>query len=236
MAGGGGKSAEGITTMTPKTKKRLTRITVWSLTGMLVLAFCPGPVEGNWVLQPPSARNHCGCDSHDFEHYQDGLIFSVHGNHPPPSYLGRYRVRKWGAYDASFDWPMTRCEISGFATLLFRFEFTGWSSKFEHLFYVRDFHSRARAAVKEQASSSAWWVGSRFSVSRNAAGQFVILKPQSQEVALEEVEKNAEEFQTQDRREILIQSDLSAADLQPIVSKLEANGLNVRVVPQVVFR
>lgn len=222
--------------MTPKTRKRLIRITVWSLTGLLVLAFCPGPVEGNWVLQPLSARNHCMCDSHDFERYQDGLMFSVHGNHPPPSYSGRYQLRKWGAYDASYDWPMVRCEMSGFATLLFRVEFAGGRNKFERLFYVRDFHPKARAVVKEQTGCNAWWVGGRFSVMRNAEGHLVILKPQNQEVTFEEMEMKAAEFLAQDRREILIQSDPSAADLQPVVSKLEANGLQVRVVPQVIFR
>lgn len=222
--------------MTPKVRKRLIRTTVWSLTGLLVLAFCPGPVEGNWVLQPPSARNQCGCDSHDFERYQNGAIFSVHGNHPPPSYSGLYRVRKWGAYDASYEWPAVRCEISGFATLFFRFEFAGWSNKFEPLFYVRDFHPKARAVVNEQAGSYAWWVGGRFSIIRNEEEKLVILRPQCQEVALQDVENQAADFLTQDRREILIQSDLSTADLQPIVSKFEANGLTVRLVPQVIFR
>ena len=145
--------------MTPKSKKRIIRITAWSLTALLVLAFCPGPVDGNWVMQPPSARNACGCDSHDFYRFQEGFSYSVHGNHPPPIYDGSYRKQFRGGYSASFQASTRRGEISGFATLFFRFEYGAWEDRVEFIYYTRDFHPDTRRVIREQRGNSAWRLG-----------------------------------------------------------------------------
>jgi len=77
---------------------------------------------------------------------------------------------------------------------------------------------------------------SEFNVSRTNDGPVVITKYRTKEISLEDVDRIAAKFQEQKRREVLIQSDLPSTDLQPLASKLEAHGLKVRFVPQVVFR
>jgi hypothetical protein len=222
--------------MIAKARNYILRCAVWLMVALLVLAFCPGPVDGNWILLPDSARNHCGCDSHDFERRVGGSWFSVNSNHKPPYYNGSYQKMGGGEYRGICPTSYKSVSFDGFTTLLFAFEFSDWGSKVEFNYYIRDFHPLASRSVTEQAGMTARRLGAKFSVVREDGESVKIMSSEDQGISLDDVDSLVDKSFTNRTRLVLVQSDLSEFDVAPLVSRLNAHGLKVRVEPHVKFK
>jgi hypothetical protein len=222
--------------MNAKTRKRILRCAVWLTVVLLILAFCPGPVEGNWKSLSRGRSPQCGCDSYNYDRFANGAIFSVSSAHPPPVYLGPYHSTGFGAYEGTILYSPHDVSVHGFVTLLFAVEFTSWGQNPELILYVRNFSRKAQETTKQNADKLAVYGLRDLGVARASDGRIVITKFKTKEISLEDIDKIASKFQEQKCQVILIESDLPIADFQPLVTKLEAHGLKVRVEPRVVFR
>ncbi|MEI7898815.1 MAG: hypothetical protein WCK89_01080 [bacterium] len=68
-----------------------------------VIAFCPAPIEGNWL----SDTNGCLCDSHNFVRFEAGKILSITEHNRPPYWFGNYKRLGWGRYKVTMSYDGT---------------------------------------------------------------------------------------------------------------------------------